>query len=300
MSWNRIKNFPLRGNKSRQIPDGMFNKCRSCGTIFVQKNFEENLYVCNECGYYHPMPSKSRIESLADPGSFEERHGHLETSDPLAFTAIEGYGDRIKREMTKTNLKEAIVTGRCKMDDRTVMLGVMEQGFLMASMGSVVGEKVTRLFEDGLAERLPVIIIAASGGARMHEGLISLMQMAKTSAAVARFSAAGLLYISVLTNPTMAGVMASYASLGDIIVAEPRALIGFTGPRVIRETLRIELPKGFQESEFLLSHGQIDMICERKALKSTLARLLDYGCNKNASNCHSNSARKISERGGIK
>lgn len=275
MTWQRIKNFPLKG-KSRLIPDGMFDKCRKCGTIFVQKNFEENLFVCQDCGYYHPMPSWKRVESIADTGSFVETHANIEAADPLSFIALEPYTERIKRETKKTAMNEAIVTGRCTVEGFPVALAVMEQAFLMASMGSVVGEKVTRLFEDALEDRMPVIIIGASGGARMHEGLISLMQMAKTSAAVARFSAAGLLYISVLTNPTMAGVMASFASLGDIIIAEPHALIGFTGPRVIRETLRIELPKGFQESEFLLEHGQIDMIVERKSLKHTLSRILDY------------------------
>ncbi len=291
----RIKDFPLKP-KQRQIPDGIFNKCRKCGTIFVQKNFEENLFICKECGFYHPMPARKRIENLADPGTFEELYGELASADPLGFKAIEAYTDRIARETAKNDINEAIITGRCEIGGNPTYLGVMEQRFLMASMGSVVGEKVTRLFEDALRDRLPVVIVSASGGARMHEGLISLMQMAKTSAAVARFSQAGLLYISVLTNPTMAGVMASYASLGDIIIAEPRALIGFTGPRVIRETLRIELPKGFQESEFLLEHGQIDMIVERKALRSTLARLLDYGCNAYPSNRHSakggTSARK--------
>ncbi len=286
-SWDRFKSFPLRG-KQRQIPDGMFNKCRRCGAIYVQQNFEDNLFVCSECGFYHPVPADRRIASLVDESSFVETHPNLLTADPLGFKAIEAYTDRIEREMKKTGIREAIITGHCTIDSQPLYLGVMEQAFLMASMGSVVGEKVTRMFEDALEARLPVVIIAASGGARMHEGLISLMQMAKTSAAVARFSKAGLLYISVLTNPTMAGVMASYASLGDLIIAEPGALIGFTGPRVIRETLRIELPKGFQESEFLLKHGQIDMIVDRKAMRSTLSRLLAYACNDYPGNRHGN------------
>jgi acetyl-CoA carboxylase carboxyl transferase subunit beta len=292
-SWERFKSFPLRG-KQRQIPDGMFNKCRRCNAIYVQKNFEENLYICHECGFYHPMPSEKWIATLSDGASFIETHANLDTADPLNFKAIEGYAERVAREKTKTGLREAIVTGRCSVENHPLYLGVMDSAFLMASMGSVVGEKVTRLFEDATEARLPVVIICASGGARMHEGLISLMQMAKTSAAVARFSAKGLLYISVLTNPTMAGVMASYASLGDIIIAEPAALIGFTGPRVIRETLRIELPKGFQESEFLLKHGQIDMIVDRKAMRSTLGRLLAYGCNDYAGNRHAKLERNLS------
>ncbi|MDZ7815761.1 MAG: acetyl-CoA carboxylase, carboxyltransferase subunit beta [Planctomycetota bacterium] len=287
-SWEKFKSFPLRG-KERQIPDGMFNKCRKCGAIFVQKNFEENNFICQECGFYHPMPARKRIASICDEGSFKETHADLKTADPLSFKAITAYEGRVEREMEKTGLPEAIITGRAEIDEKPCFIGAMEQTFLMASMGSVVGEKVTRLFEDALEAGLPLILVNASGGARMHEGLISLMQMAKTSAAVARFNDAGLLYISVLTNPTMAGVMASYASLGDIIIAEPRALIGFTGPRVIRETLRIELPKGFQLSEFLLEHGQIDKIVERKDMRDTLSSLLNYCCADTAGNRHDKS-----------
>ena len=291
-SWERFKKFPLKGRENK-VPDGMFNKCRKCGTIFVQQNFEQNLFICPECGFYHPMPSAKRIASLVDEGTFTETHSELCSGDPLEFQAIEKYSDRIEREVKKNNMNEAIVTGNAEIDGRPLSIGVMEPGFLMASMGSVVGEKVALLFEDALKDKLPVLLIAASGGARMHEGLISLMQMAKTSAAVARFNAAGLMYIVVLTNPTMAGVMASYASLGDIIIAEPNALIGFTGPRVIRETLRIELPKGFQESEFLLEHGQIDMIVERKLLRHTISRILAYGCNSYSGNRHNDTTKNI-------
>ena len=284
-SWEKFKSFPLRG-KARQIPDGMFNKCRKCGAIYIQQNFEDHLFVCQECGFYHALPSDKRITSLVDKDSFVETHTSLVTSDPLQFKAIEAYRDRVLRENKKTNMKEAIVTGHCTIDRQKCYLGVLEQAFLMASMGSVVCEKITRLFEDAMVDKVPVIIVNASGGARMHEGLISLMQMSKTSAAVARFSQKGLLYVSILTNPTMAGVMASYASLGDIIIAEPKALIGFTGPRVIRETLRIELPKGFQLSEFQLAHGQIDLIVERKAMRSKLSDILSYTCNSNPNNKH--------------
>lgn len=260
----------------KKIPDGLWIKCPSCAKTVFKRLVEERLETCPECGHHFPMPSDKRIASLADAGSWQEWDANLSSADPLGFIDSKPYPKRISENEQKTGLKDAVITGGCQIGGVPVALGVMDFRFNGGSMGSVVGEKLTRLIERGMAEQRSVIIISTSGGARMQEGAVSLMQMAKTSAALAQLAEAGLPYISVLTNPTMAGVMASYASLGDLIIAEPKALIGFTGARVIRETIKQELPEGFQTSEFCLQHGQVDLIVQRQDLRDELARILAY------------------------
>jgi acetyl-CoA carboxylase carboxyl transferase subunit beta len=262
--------------KKKDIPESVWMKCPGCSETVFRKLVEERLMVCPECNYHHRITSAARIDMLADAGTFEERHIDLTPGDPLEFTDRQPYPDRIKRYQKITGLKEAVVCGTCKIEGNAAVLCIMDSSFLMASMGSVVGEKITRCVEDALEMRLPLIIICASGGARMQEGVISLMQMAKTSAALAKLDDANGIYIPVLTDPTTAGVMAAFASLGDITIAEPKAMIGFTGPRVIKETIRAELPPGFQTSEFLLEHGFIDCIVSRMDLKAELVKIIEY------------------------
>lgn len=262
--------------KKKGVPQGLWTKCKGCNEMTFDKDLEANLEVCPKCGFHFTMPAAARIASLLERGTFEEIDAGLSSVDTLRFTGVAAYSERLKTYQKQTGLNDAIVTGLGKLNHHRVALGVMEFAFLGASMGSVVGEKVTRLIERATADKIPVIIISASGGARMYEGMLSLMQMAKTSAALALHAQAGLPYISVLTHPTTAGVMASYASLGDVIIAEPGALVGFAGPRVIKETTQQELPRGFQTAEFLLDHGFLDMIVPRKNLKATLSTLLDY------------------------
>jgi acetyl-CoA carboxylase carboxyl transferase subunit beta len=262
--------------KKKGVPQGLWTKCKGCNEMTFDKDLEANLEVCPKCGFHFTMPAAARIASLLERGTFEEIDAGLTSVDTLKFTGVAAYSERLKTYQKQTGLNDAIVTGLGKLDHHRIALGVMEFAFLGASMGSVVGEKVTRLIERATADKIPVIIISASGGARMYEGMLSLMQMAKTSAALALHAQAGLPYISVLTHPTTAGVMASYASLGDVIIAEPGALVGFAGPRVIKETTQQELPRGFQTAEFLLDHGFLDMIVARKNLKATLSTLLDY------------------------
>lgn len=262
--------------KKSDIPEAVWMKCKGCGEMVFRKLVEERLMVCPECNYHYTLPSRRRIELMTDEGSFQERHADLEPADPLGFKDLQSYPDRLKRYQDSSGLKDAAVCGTAAIEGLPVVICVMDSGFIMASMGSVVGEKVTRSIEDALELRLPLIIVCASGGARMQEGVISLMQMARTSAALAKLDDAGGLYIALLTDPTTAGVMASFASLGDIIIAEPKARIGFTGPRVIKETIRAELPPGFQTTEFLLKRGFIDRVVPRAELKSELATLLSY------------------------
>jgi acetyl-CoA carboxylase carboxyl transferase subunit beta len=265
-----------RPAKKKDIPEQVWMKCPGCGETVFRKLVEERLMVCPECQYHHTLSARRRIEVLADPGTFVERHAGLAPTDPLGFKDLVSYADRLKKYQNATGLKDAAICGTAAIEGRPVALCVMEPGFLMASMGSVVGEKVTRSIEDALELRRPLVIVCASGGARMMEGVISLMQMAKTSAALARLDSAGGFYIAVLTNPTTAGVMASFASLGDIIIAEPKAMIGFTGPRVIKETIRAELPAGFQTAEFLLEHGFLDRVVPRGEMRNEIGRLLAY------------------------
>jgi acetyl-CoA carboxylase carboxyl transferase subunit beta len=260
----------------KKIPDGLWVKCPGCSKTVFKKTVEERLDTCPECNHHFTMSSGKRIELLIDEGTWTEWDVDITSSDPLQFVDSKPYAKRIAESMAKTGMKDAVVCGGGKLAGMPVGLGVMEFAFNGGSMGAVVGEKLTRCIERSTAAKMPVIIVSTSGGARMQEGAISLMQMAKTSAALGRHAQAGLPYISVLTNPTMAGVMASYASLGDVIVAEPKALIGFTGPRVIKETIKQELPEGFQTSEFLIEHGQIDLITARQDMKAELGRILSY------------------------
>ena len=257
-------------------PEGVFQKCDGCGATLVIKELEEHFRVCKECEHHFRIGAAERIRQLADEGSFEERFSGITSGDPLKFKARRPYAERYEEARRATGLEEAVICGRAKIGGRPVWLAAMDPFFLMASMGSAVGEKITRTFEAATEARAPVIMVSASGGARMDEGALSLMQMAKTSAAVARHDRQKLLYISVLTNPTTGGVSASFAFLGDVIIAEPRALIGFAGPRVIRETMKVELPERFQESEFLMEHGQVDMIVPRPRLRARLIELLAY------------------------
>lgn len=254
-----------------EVPEGLLKRCNKCGKGIFTEDYKKNLYICPKCGGYLRMPAQKRIEFLTEADSFEEWDTGLSTENPLHMI---GYPDKIKALQDKTKLDEAVITGKARIGENEVALMVMDGRFLMASMGEVVGEKIARGVERATKEKLPVIIFTCSGGARMQEGMTSLMQMAKTSAALKRHSDAGLLYITVLTDPTTGGVTASFAMLGDIILAEPKALIGFAGPRVIEQTIHKKLPKGFQRSEFLLKHGFIDKIVERKDMKTVLDQIL--------------------------
>ncbi|WMJ80133.1 acetyl-CoA carboxylase, carboxyltransferase subunit beta [Clostridium sp. MB40-C1] len=254
------------------IPGGMWIKCDTCGNIMYKKDFEDNAKVCTSCGKYYRMSAKERIELVIDTGTFREIDRDLKTVNPLDFPQ---YEDKVKKSKEQTGLEEGFVVGYGKIYGKDVVIGVMDSNFMMGSMGSVVGEKITRAIEKATEERLPIIIFTASGGARMQEGMYSLMQMAKTSAAVGRHSQAGLLYIPILTDPTTGGVTASFAMLGDIILSEPGTIIGFAGRRVIEQTIRQKLPDDFQKAEFLLEHGFLDKIVERKQIKKTLYKIVD-------------------------
>ena len=262
--------------KKKDIPKGLWTKCPITGEILFNKELEQNLMVASKSGYHFPLNAHARIESLVDNGSFEEKDTEVDSLDPLEFTAKSSYPDKLKQYQQRTGMRDAVICGTATMEEIPVNLAVMDFRFLGASMGAVVGEKITRTIERGIDNRTPVIIISTSGGARMYEGILSLMQMAKTGTALARLKEVRVPYISVLTNPTTAGVMASYASLGDIILAEPGALIGFAGPRVIKETTQQDLPEDFQTAEFLLEHGLIDQIVPRHALRSRLISFLNF------------------------
>lgn len=263
--------------KKKNIPEGLWTKCEDCREIVYNKKLEENLKICPKCNYHFRLGANERIDILLDEGSFTEFDKNMTSKDPLGFKGPKKYKDKLESDKKLTGLKEAVIAGEGKIDGKKVIFAVTDSRFIMGSMGSVVGEKVTRAAERATQSELPLVICSGSGGgARMYEGMFSLMQMAKTSAALARHNKAGLLYISVLTNPTMAGVMASFAGLGDVIIAEPKALIGFTGPRVIEQTIRQKLPNNFQLSEFMLEHGLIDMVIHRKELKGTIGRLIGY------------------------
>jgi len=259
-------------NVERKEPEA-FTKCDECGNTVYYKDSDKNFKVCTRCGYHMKLTADERLSIILDEESFLEYDTDLETLDILEFPQ---YQEKIKETQELTGLKEAVVTGEGKIEGIPSVICVMDQRFISASMGSVVGEKITRAIEKAIEKKLPVVIFSASGGARMQEGILSLMQMAKTSAAVGRLNKAGLLYISVLTNPTTGGVTASFASLGDIIIAEPGALICFAGPRVIEQTIRQNLPPGFQRAEFLLKHGLLDLIVVRKDLRQTIAKLLAF------------------------
>jgi len=245
--------------------------CPQCGSHNSENLLQNSLKVCPGCGYHYPLTAQERIWMIADNNSFSELDDRLMPADPLSFP---GYADKLAKVREETGLKEAIITGKAEINGEKVIVGVMDRRFLMGSMGSVVGEKIARVFETACAEKAAVVLFTASGGARMQEGMLSLMQMAKTSAAVARFHQKGLLYISVLTDPTTGGVTASFATLADIIIAEPGALVCFTGPRVIEQTIHHKIPEGFQRAEFLLEHGMIDQIVHRKDLKQYLSKMI--------------------------
>ena len=271
-NWKAVLKRPKRG-----VPEGLWKRCPGCQATIFRKEAERRLGVCPECDYHWYVPARQRIAQVLDEGTFEEWDADLDPADPLDFVDKIPYRQRLQEEQERTGLRDAAVVGSGMIRGRRLAFGVTDSAFIMGSMGSVVGEKLTRTVERATQQELPLIIISGSGGgARMHEGMLSLMQMAKVSAALARFAAAGGLFISVLTNPTMGGVAASFASLGDVVFAEPRALIGFAGPRTIKATIHIELPKGFQTSEFLLEHGFVDRIVRRQDLQSELARAIDY------------------------
>lgn len=266
----------LRPKAKSNVPEGLWVKCPSCGEVITRNELAQNLYVCSKCQHHMTIGARERIESLVDEGTFQERDADMLSVDSLKFRGVATYQERLETYRKKTGLKDAVITGDAELGGHPIGLAVMDFNFIAATMGSVVGEKITRTIERATEKKRPVIVISASGGARMYEGMLSLMQMAKTSGALARHAEADLPYISVLTNPTTAGVMASYASLGDIIVAEPKCMIGFAGPRVIRETTHQELPKGFQTAEFLQDHGLVDMIVPRYRMRAVLSQLLDF------------------------
>jgi acetyl-CoA carboxylase carboxyl transferase subunit beta len=273
--WN---GFSLR--KRKEMPDGLWTRCPACEQMLYKSAVENALNVCPECDHHLRIDSETRIKYLVDEDSFQEVLSDLTTNDPLGFRFKDtSYKQRIKADEKKSSAKEAMRIGKAFIKGRPIILGVMEPNFLMGSMGFVVGEKLCAAVDMATAELLPLVVVSCSGGARMHEGVVSLGQMAKTSAALAKFDDAGGLFISVLTDPTTGGVTASFAMLGDCIIAEPGALIGFAGPRTIAETIKVELPEGFQTAEFMLEHGFVDEIVHRKDLRSEIARLIDY-CKK--------------------
>jgi acetyl-CoA carboxylase carboxyl transferase subunit beta len=264
------------GGKTREMPEGLWTKCPSCGEVIHNLALAENLRVCPKCEHHFTMSASERIASLVDPDSFEETNANMTSVDTLEFKGVATYGDRLKSYQEETGLKDAVTTGSAKIQGHPVGLAVMDFNFLAATMGSVVGEKITRTIELSTKKKWALVIVCASGGARMYEGMLSLMQMAKTSGALALHSEAGLPYITLLTHPTTAGVMASYATLGNIIIAEPKSMIGFAGPRVIKETTHQDLPPGFQTAEFLEKHGLIDIVTPRSKLRALIGQLLDY------------------------
>jgi acetyl-CoA carboxylase carboxyl transferase subunit beta len=277
VAWFRRKPEETQGApKKVVIAEGLWIKCESCKEIMYRAEVEKAGRVCPKCHYPFRITARERIGLLADPGTFEEYQAALTSGDPLGFKDTKRYRDRLKSAKQKMTMEEAVITGLARVGGHPAMLCVFEFGFLGGSMGSAVGEKLARGIEQAIDKHVPVIIVSASGGARMQEGILSLMQMAKTSSALQRLAEARLPYLSVLTDPTTGGVTASFAMLGDVILAEPRALIGFAGPRVIAETIRQPLPEGFQRAEFLLEHGQLDLIVERRELKETLRRILAF------------------------
>lgn len=269
--------FMRVSNKRKAIPDGIWLKCPECDQPSYTKEVENNLNVCPKCSYHMTLNARQRISLLSDAGTFEEHDAGMASLDPLDFKGVKTYKDKLASDQKITGLIDAAITGRCKISGSPAVLAVTDSQFIMGSMGSVVGEKISRAVEYATKHKMPVIIVSGSGGgARMYEGCISLMQMAKTCAALSRHAKAKQLYISVLTNPTMGGIMASFAGVGDVIIAEPKALLGFAGPRVIEQTVRQKLPKGFQTSEFMLAHGMLDMIVHRKDMKDTIAKIIGY------------------------
>ena len=274
--------MPESTNQTRrnvEVPEGLWIRCVQCGAMVYRRILEEELHVCPECDYHHRIDARTRIGQLNDPGTFEEFLPDLESNDPLEFEDRITYRDRLAQAKEQTGESEAIVVGKGFIKGRPLIMGVMNPNFIMGSMGAVVGEKVAAATERALNESLPLLMVTCSGGARMMEGMVSLAQMAKTAAAIAKLDDGGGLYIVVLTDPTTAGVAASFAFLGDVTIAEPGALIGFAGPRVIANTIKTTLPEGFQRAEFMLEHGFVDRIVHRRDLRREVARIIDY-CNK--------------------
>ncbi len=278
MAWFRNKGGSKRpvGDRKVDMPEGLWTKCNHCQEFIYRKEVARNANVCPKCSYHFRISARERLELLCDDGAWEEFDAHIRPLDALEFSDTKSYAERIDEYQKRTGRKDAVVTAESTIEGIPMVIAVMEYGFMGGSMGSVVGEKLTLAIERALERQHPLIIVSSSGGARMQEGALSLMQMAKISAALARFDQAGLPYISLLTDPTTGGVTASFAMLGDLNVAEPRALIGFAGPRVIEQTIREKLPEGFQRSEFLLEHGMLDLVVPRSALKETLARAIRY------------------------
>lgn len=266
----------VRSNRKSAIPEGLWLRCPGCAGMIYRKQMEASLHVCPDCGHHFRIGAAERIRQLADPGSFQPMFTGLSPTDPLSFRDLKPYSERLMAEQLKTGQLDAVLAGSVFVKGRPAMLCCLDLTFMMGSMGSVVGETITRTIEAATEQDLPLVIVSCSGGARMQESGLSLMQMAKTSAALARLDDAGGLFISVLTDPTTGGVTASFAMLGDVILAEPKALIGFAGPRVIQQTIRQELPEGFQRSEFLLTAGLVDRVVKRQDLRSEIARIIDY------------------------
>jgi acetyl-CoA carboxylase carboxyl transferase subunit beta len=274
MEWFRKKKADLTDQDRKEIPDNLWIKCEKCGEILYRKELLKNLMVCTACAFHFPVTAQERVEFMLDPGSFVELDASLESVNPLEFP---DYEKKLQKGREMAKMKDSIITGLATIDGLTVACGISDSNFMMGSMASVMGEKIHRLAEIAIQKNVPLILVSAGGGGvRMQEGMVGLMQMAKTAGAMARLHEQEILYISVLTNPTMGGVLASYASLGDIIIAEPGAQIGFAGPRVIKQTIGEELPAGFQTSEFQLEHGIIDLIAPRNDLKPILARILKF------------------------
>lgn len=279
MAWFKRKHPGLITQQKKEMPDGLWVKCTGCGEVIYKKQLSQNSFVCSNCDFHFRIRGIDYIELILDPGSFEETDADMESVDFLKFKDTKKYDERIKAAQQKSGLKDAIRTGLGTIGGYPVSFGVMDFSFIGGSMGSVVGEKVARAVDNALERRIPLIILSASGGARMQESIISLMQMAKTSTRLAKFSDLGGLYISIMTNPTTAGVVASYAMLGDIHLAEPGALIGFAGPRVIKQTIGEDLPEGFQRAQFQLEHGFVDSIVHRKSMRDTLIKILSFFCD---------------------
>jgi acetyl-CoA carboxylase carboxyl transferase subunit beta len=273
MTWFKKKETPSQADKSADV---LWSKCNACQEIIYKKELERNFSVCPKCNYHFPIEAKKRIAVIADEGTFTELDRTLTSVDPLSFRDLKKYSERIAEAQQKTGLQDAFITGKCEINRLPTMVGVFDFDFLGGSLGSVVGEKIARMVEKAIDEKVGAIIFTSSGGARMQEGIFSLMQMAKTSAALSLLRRERLPYISVLTDPTLGGVTASFGMLGDVIVAEPGAMIGFAGPRVIKETIKTDLPPGFQRAEYLLQHGVIDLIVGRRTLKTTLGKLLGF------------------------
>jgi len=276
MAWFRKDNKPLKAEDRRDMPSDVFDKCAGCGEILYAEKLAQNLQVCPSCGHHFRVAAEKYIDIFLDDGSFEEIDRNIGSTDPLGFRDLKPYAERLEAAEAKVGRKEAVLAGTGTLEGMGVTVAVMDFRFVGGSMGSVVGEKIARAGRMALDRKQPLIVVSASGGARMQEGIYSLMQMAKTSAVLARLHEAGLPYIAVLTDPTTGGVTASHAMLGDVNLAEPGALIGFAGPRVIEETIRQELPDGFQRSEFLLEHGMVDRVVDRRKLKSEVATLLRH------------------------